>query len=181
MTLPRNPIVVIPARLASTRYPDKPLANLLGEPMIVHVWRHAVAADLGPVLVASGDAAIADASDRSRIATRSCAGARSGLRALIFWCGRAATSVSMSSYSASPAECYGEPHTWRTGPKAACRCRPYPLRLRSSKRVGSAMTGTFCPRCSTTSFKRSFLPRVIRRDLVSPLSIRQSYDNGTTN
>ena len=65
MTLPRNPIVVIPARLASTRYPDKPLANLLGEPMIVHVWRHAVAADLGPVLVACGDAAIADAIDRA--------------------------------------------------------------------------------------------------------------------
>ena len=64
MTLPRNPIIVIPTRLASTRYPDKPLANLLGEPMIVHVWRHAVAADLGPVLVACGDTAIADAIDK---------------------------------------------------------------------------------------------------------------------
>lgn len=61
MTLPRNPIVVIPARLAATRFPDKPLADLLGEPMIVHVWRRAVAADLGPVLVACGDVAIADA------------------------------------------------------------------------------------------------------------------------
>ncbi len=61
MTLPRNPIVVIPARLAAKRFPDKPLAELLGEPMIVHVWRRAVAADVGPVLVACGDAAIADA------------------------------------------------------------------------------------------------------------------------
>ena len=61
MTPPRNPIVVIPARLAAKRFPDKPLADLLGEPMIVHVWRRAVAADVGPVLVACGDAAIADA------------------------------------------------------------------------------------------------------------------------
>ena len=61
MTLPRNPIVVIPARLAATRFPDKPLADLLGEPMIVHVWRRAVASAVGPVLVACGDAAIADA------------------------------------------------------------------------------------------------------------------------
>ena len=61
MTSPRNPVVVIPARLAATRFPDKPLADLCGEPMIVHVWRRAVAADVGPVLVACGDAAIADA------------------------------------------------------------------------------------------------------------------------
>ncbi len=61
MTSPRNPVVVIPARLAATRFPGKPLAELLGEPMIVHVWRRAVAADVGPVVVACGDAAIADA------------------------------------------------------------------------------------------------------------------------
>ena len=36
---PRQPIVVIPARLASVRLPDKPLADIHGEPMIVHVWR----------------------------------------------------------------------------------------------------------------------------------------------
>ncbi|MFQ5763422.1 MAG: 3-deoxy-manno-octulosonate cytidylyltransferase [Rhodospirillales bacterium] len=58
---PRNPIVVIPARLASTRLPDKPLADIAGEPMIVHVWRRAVAADLGPVVVACGDIEILDA------------------------------------------------------------------------------------------------------------------------
>ncbi len=61
MAPPRNPIVVIPARLAAKRFPDKPLADLCGEPMIVHVWRRAVAADVGPVLVACGDAVIADA------------------------------------------------------------------------------------------------------------------------
>ena len=61
MTPPRNPVVVIPARLAASRFPDKPLADLLGEPMIVHVWRRAVAAGVGPVVVACGDAVIADA------------------------------------------------------------------------------------------------------------------------
>ena len=58
---PRYPIVVIPARLASTRLPDKPLADIHGVPMIVHVWRRAIEAAIGPVLVACADAAIADA------------------------------------------------------------------------------------------------------------------------
>jgi 3-deoxy-manno-octulosonate cytidylyltransferase (CMP-KDO synthetase) len=58
---PRQPIVVIPARLASVRLPDKPLADIHGEPMIVHVWRRAMEAAVGPVLVACADAAIADA------------------------------------------------------------------------------------------------------------------------
>jgi len=58
---PRQPIVVIPARLASTRLPNKPLSDIHGEPMIVHVWRRAVEAAIGPVLVACGDAAIVDA------------------------------------------------------------------------------------------------------------------------
>lgn len=56
-----NPIVIIPARLASTRLPNKPLADIHGVPMIVHVWRRAVAADVGPVIVAAGDDVIADA------------------------------------------------------------------------------------------------------------------------
>jgi 3-deoxy-manno-octulosonate cytidylyltransferase (CMP-KDO synthetase) len=59
--MPRQPIVVIPARLASTRLPDKPLADIHGAPMIVHVWRRAVEAAVGPVLVACAEAAIADA------------------------------------------------------------------------------------------------------------------------
>ncbi len=58
---PINSIVIIPARLASTRLPGKPLADIHGVPMIVHVLRKAVAADIGPVIVAAGDATIADA------------------------------------------------------------------------------------------------------------------------
>ncbi|TAD87894.1 MAG: 3-deoxy-manno-octulosonate cytidylyltransferase [Alphaproteobacteria bacterium] len=53
-----NPIVVIPARLASSRLPRKPLADIHGEPMVVHVWRRALAAAVGPVVVACGDAEI---------------------------------------------------------------------------------------------------------------------------
>jgi len=48
-----NPLVVIPARMSATRLPGKPLADIHGAPMIVHVWRRAVAADIGPVLVAA--------------------------------------------------------------------------------------------------------------------------------
>jgi 3-deoxy-manno-octulosonate cytidylyltransferase (CMP-KDO synthetase) len=56
-----NPIVIIPARMASTRLPGKPLADIHGEPMIVHVWRRAVEADVGPVLVAADGPAIVEA------------------------------------------------------------------------------------------------------------------------
>jgi 3-deoxy-manno-octulosonate cytidylyltransferase (CMP-KDO synthetase) len=59
--LPENPIIIIPARIAATRLPGKPLADIGGMPMIVHVWRGAVASDIGPVVVACGDRAIADA------------------------------------------------------------------------------------------------------------------------
>lgn len=58
MSLPHRPIVVIPARLTATRLPNKPLADINGRPMIVHVWRRACEADLGPVVVAAGEAAI---------------------------------------------------------------------------------------------------------------------------
>jgi 3-deoxy-manno-octulosonate cytidylyltransferase (CMP-KDO synthetase) len=56
-----NPIVIIPARMASTRLPSKPLADIHGEPMIAHVWRRAMEADVGPVLVAADEAAIVQA------------------------------------------------------------------------------------------------------------------------
>jgi 3-deoxy-manno-octulosonate cytidylyltransferase (CMP-KDO synthetase) len=59
-----NPIVLIPARLAATRLPNKPLAEIAGVPMIVHVWRRAVAAAIGPVVVACGDRAIAERVER---------------------------------------------------------------------------------------------------------------------
>ena len=54
-------IVLIPARLASTRLPGKPLADIAGLPMIVRVWQQAVAAGVGPVVVAAGEREIADA------------------------------------------------------------------------------------------------------------------------
>lgn len=50
-----NPIVLIPARMASTRLPGKLLALIAGEPMIVHVWRRACAANVGPVVVAAAE------------------------------------------------------------------------------------------------------------------------------
>ena len=53
-----NPLLLIPARMASTRLPDKPLADIAGVPMIVRVWRQAVAAELGPVVVAAGETEI---------------------------------------------------------------------------------------------------------------------------
>ncbi len=54
-------LIVIPARLKATRLPDKPLATIGDAPMIVQVWRRAVAAQAGPVVVAAGDQPIADA------------------------------------------------------------------------------------------------------------------------
>ena len=62
---PAHPIVMIPARLAATRLPNKPLAEIAGVPMIVHVWRRAVAAAVGPVVVACGDVAIAEVIERA--------------------------------------------------------------------------------------------------------------------
>jgi 3-deoxy-manno-octulosonate cytidylyltransferase (CMP-KDO synthetase) len=52
-------LVLIPARMASTRLPGKPLADIAGEPMIVHVMRRAQAAGIGPVVVATDSEAIA--------------------------------------------------------------------------------------------------------------------------
>ena len=51
-------LVVIPARMASLRLPHKPLADIHGEAMLVHVWRRAVEADIGPVVVACAEAEI---------------------------------------------------------------------------------------------------------------------------
>ena len=56
-----NPITVIPARMAATRLPNKPLADIGGLPMIVRVLRQAEKAGVGPVLVAAGDQAMVDA------------------------------------------------------------------------------------------------------------------------
>ncbi len=56
-----DPLVLIPARLSATRLPNKPLADIAGEPMIVHVWRRAVEAGIGPVAVATDAPEIAEA------------------------------------------------------------------------------------------------------------------------
>lgn len=58
---PKRPIIIIPARMASTRLPGKPLADIHGIPMIVHVWRRAVESKIGPVLVACDGPEIAEA------------------------------------------------------------------------------------------------------------------------
>jgi 3-deoxy-manno-octulosonate cytidylyltransferase (CMP-KDO synthetase) len=60
-----DPLVLIPARLAATRLPDKPLADIAGEPMIVHVWRRAMEAGIGPVAVATDAPEIAEAVTRA--------------------------------------------------------------------------------------------------------------------
>ena len=61
MSRPVTPIIIIPTRMMSSRLPGKPLADIAGEPMIVHVWRSACEADIGRVVVACAEAEIADA------------------------------------------------------------------------------------------------------------------------
>jgi 3-deoxy-manno-octulosonate cytidylyltransferase (CMP-KDO synthetase) len=56
-----TPIILIPARLGSTRLPNKVLADIAGAPMIIHVLQRAREAALGPVYVACGEQSIADA------------------------------------------------------------------------------------------------------------------------
>ncbi|WP_457089357.1 3-deoxy-manno-octulosonate cytidylyltransferase [Microvirga sp. P5_D2] len=60
-----DPLVLIPARLAATRLPNKPLADIAGEPMIVHVWRRAMEAGIGPVAIATDAPEIAEAVTRA--------------------------------------------------------------------------------------------------------------------
>jgi 3-deoxy-manno-octulosonate cytidylyltransferase (CMP-KDO synthetase) len=54
-----HPIVIIPARMAASRLPGKPLMEIGGLPMILRVLDQAQAADIGPVAVAAGDPEIA--------------------------------------------------------------------------------------------------------------------------
>jgi len=56
-----NPITVIPARMASTRLPGKPLLPIAGLPMIVQVWQRGIEADTGPVVVAAAEQEIVEA------------------------------------------------------------------------------------------------------------------------
>lgn len=54
-------LILIPARLQATRLPGKPMADIHGAPMIVHVWRQAMAAEAGRVVVATDAEEIRDA------------------------------------------------------------------------------------------------------------------------
>ena len=61
----RDILILIPARLSATRLPGKPLADIAGEPMIVHVLRRAEEAKLGPVVVATDSEVIAAAVEKA--------------------------------------------------------------------------------------------------------------------
>jgi 3-deoxy-manno-octulosonate cytidylyltransferase (CMP-KDO synthetase) len=58
-------LIIIPARMASTRLPGKPLADIAGRPMIVHVLERAQQAAIGPVIVATDSTDVAAAVEKS--------------------------------------------------------------------------------------------------------------------
>jgi len=60
-----NPIIIIPARMASTRLPGKPLADIHGKPMIVHVMERAMEASLGHVVIACAEQEIKTAVEKA--------------------------------------------------------------------------------------------------------------------
>lgn len=51
-------LILIPARMGSTRLPGKPLADIGGKPMIVRVWECALAAGIGRAVVATDSAEV---------------------------------------------------------------------------------------------------------------------------
>jgi len=59
MSTTPSPVIIIPARMAASRLPGKPLADIAGKPMIRHVWERAMAADVAPVWVATDHEEIA--------------------------------------------------------------------------------------------------------------------------
>ena len=61
MTASGRPIVVIPARMASTRLPGKPLADIAGLPMIVQVMKRAEEAAIGRIVIACSETDVAEA------------------------------------------------------------------------------------------------------------------------
>ena len=60
-----NPIILIPARMASSRLPGKPLADIAGTPMILRVRQQAMAANIGPVVVAAAENEIVTAVEKA--------------------------------------------------------------------------------------------------------------------
>jgi 3-deoxy-manno-octulosonate cytidylyltransferase (CMP-KDO synthetase) len=68
-----DPLILIPARMSATRLPGKPLADIHGEAMIVHVWRRAIESGIGPVAVATDApdiAAVIEAAGGRAVMTR---------------------------------------------------------------------------------------------------------------
>jgi 3-deoxy-manno-octulosonate cytidylyltransferase (CMP-KDO synthetase) len=63
--MPSDVIILIPARLASTRLPGKPLADIAGQPMIAHVVARAKAARIGEVVVATDSEAVCVAAEKA--------------------------------------------------------------------------------------------------------------------
>ncbi len=61
MTNFKNPIIIIPARMGSSRLPGKPLADLNGQAMVIHVMRRAEQSGVGPVYIAAAEQEIVDA------------------------------------------------------------------------------------------------------------------------
>jgi 3-deoxy-manno-octulosonate cytidylyltransferase (CMP-KDO synthetase) len=59
------PLVIVPARLESARLPDKPLQLIGNDPLIVHCWRRAMEADIGPVYVAADNETICDVIEKA--------------------------------------------------------------------------------------------------------------------
>ncbi|MEK9683407.1 MAG: 3-deoxy-manno-octulosonate cytidylyltransferase [Rhodospirillaceae bacterium] len=57
----KNPIIIIPARMGSSRLPGKPLADLNGQAMVIHVMRRAEQSGVGPVYIAAAEQEIVDA------------------------------------------------------------------------------------------------------------------------
>ena len=53
-------IIIIPSRMASTRFPGKPLAKINGIPMIQRVWQQAITSSVGDVYVACSEMKIFD-------------------------------------------------------------------------------------------------------------------------
>ena len=53
-------VIVIPVRMASTRFPGKPMALIDGTPMIQHVWTQAIPSKLGEVIVACAEKEVSD-------------------------------------------------------------------------------------------------------------------------
>ncbi len=61
MNVSDDTVVLIPSRMASTRLPGKPVADIGGTPMIVHVVQRGQAAEVGPVVVAACDRQVVEA------------------------------------------------------------------------------------------------------------------------